>query len=67
MAQHPIRFTRPNGRQDEFIPWSAQQLDDLAAVQLTDKQHAETYWKRYLPPRLRGMFDAVSSIALRLV
>jgi hypothetical protein len=59
----PIQFTRPDRREVELQPWSDADLDRMATLTETDQRRAASYWRRFLPRRLRDLLDAISTIA----
>lgn len=61
-----IRFTEPNGRQEEMIAWTSSDLDEAATISDADKQTAQRYWRNLLPRRWQGLLDAISTIARAL-
>lgn len=58
----PIQFRRPDQREVELQPWTDHDLDAMAEISETDKQRTAAYWRRYMPRRLRGLLDALSTV-----
>jgi hypothetical protein len=43
-----------------MLPWSDQDLNNMAQITPKDIQQAQAYWRRLLPRRLRDLLDARS-------
>ena len=54
----PIAFTRPDQRQDEYVPWSDDDLHTMSEVTEQDIEKARQYWQRALPARWRDLMEA---------
>lgn len=57
----PIHFLRPDQREAQLLPWSDQDLDEMAQISDADKEQTAAYWRRLLPRRLRNLLDARST------
>lgn len=56
----PIHFQTPGERAVELMPWSDQDLDNMAQITEDDMSRAESYWRRLLPQRLRDLLSAIA-------
>ncbi|HYW90327.1 MAG TPA: hypothetical protein VFB50_21325 [Chloroflexota bacterium] len=57
---HRIGYTRRDGKPDEYLAWSDQELTDMAQVTPEDQRAADRYWRKLLPRRFRDLLDAQS-------